>query len=115
MILLETQAQFEQLWFHTKPSEPLNGMRKEDCGWIVYFTATWCGGCKRLDLEKIENTANEKGIPLWKCEDTINNYTGGYCGVRKIPTFLFMKPKQIQSSLTSCDTHTVTEWIHNLP
>ena len=111
MNLLETQEQFEELWFLKPESEPIAGMRKQDRSWIVYFTAEWCAPCKRLDLEKIVHATNEKQIPIWKCDDTINNYTGGYCGIRKLPTFVLMKPKSIQATLQSNDTDTVLKWI----
>lgn len=115
MILLETQEQFEQLWFLQPQQQPIAGMRPTDRAWIVWFSAAWCNPCKRLDATRIEAAAAAKGIPIWKCDDTINNYTGGYCGVRAIPTFIFMRPKQIQTKITNSDTDTVIQWIQSLP
>jgi thiol-disulfide isomerase/thioredoxin len=115
MNLLETQEQFEIMWFSQHQNEPPYGVRISDRHFIVYFTASWCKPCQLLDLEKIIEAANEKDLPIWKCDDTINNYTCGYCGVRKLPTFICMKPKTIISTLQSNDTEKVKEWIYNLP
>ncbi len=106
MELLETQEQFETLWFNTK--EP-------QTAWIVYFTAAWCGPCKRLDCDVLAATAKAKGILIYKCDDTINDYTGGYCGVKAFPTFIYFNPKKVISSIQSNDTYKVIEWINSLP
>jgi len=111
MNLLETQEQFEELWFLKPESEPIAGMRKQDRSWIVYFTAEWCAPCKRLDIHQITAAAGAKQIPIWKCDETINNYTGGYCGIRKLPTFVHMKPKSIVSTLQSSDTEAILKWL----
>ena len=99
--MLEPQAQFEEMWFGKPETEP----------WIVYFTAKWCRPCQQLDSELLAKTAEEKGIPMWKCEITENDYTAGYCGVRSIPTFVYFKPKTMVSTLQSSDTEAVKSWI----
>jgi thiol-disulfide isomerase/thioredoxin len=110
MNLLETQEQFEELWFN-KNDTLIPGMRVSDKAWIVYFTAAWCGPCKALELDKIVDAARAKDIPIWKCDETINNYTSGYCAVRKFPTFILMRPKTIVSTLQSNSTNDVVNWI----
>lgn len=114
-LLLKTQQQFEDLWFHRDSTKSaLEGQRPSDKAWIIYFGAKWCGPCKRLDIESIEKTALEKGIPLWKCDVDENDYTPGYCQVRSIPTFIYCTPGTIVGNLQSSDTDTVIEWIHGL-
>ena len=103
MKMLETQAQFEEMWFGPPETEP----------WIVHFTAKWCKPCQQLDSELLAKVAEEKGITLWKCEITVNDYTAGYCGVRSIPTFVYFKPKSMVSTLQSSDTATVKSWIES--
>jgi hypothetical protein len=102
MNVLETQADFEMLWFGRDPTIT---------HWIVYFTASWCKACKRLDLDTIASTAAEKGIAIYKCDETENAYTAGYCGVNGFPTFMLFEPQTIKSALKSSDTQSVVEWI----
>lgn len=120
MKLCETQAQFETLWFYTDQetdaSAPVPyGMRPEDHVWVMYFTATWCKACKKLDMSIIENNLTNKNIPLWICDMDQNDYTPGYCGVRSMPTFVCFSPKKIIATLKSSDTQNVLQWIESLP
>jgi thioredoxin-like negative regulator of GroEL len=104
MKLLGTQTDFEELWFDRSTTKR----------WIIYFTASWCKPCKNLDLEVIQAAADAKGLPIFLCDETVNNYTSGYCGVRGFPTFIAFAPKTIQSQCNSNNTNTVIEWLHTL-
>jgi thiol-disulfide isomerase/thioredoxin len=106
-----TQQEFEEYWFGRAGLEKPAGYRASDKAFFVYFTATWCGPCKRLDLDKIEAAAKAVGIPLWKCEQTENDYTAGYCDVRSLPTFLLLQPKTIVGRLSSSSTDTIVDWM----
>ena len=101
MNVLETQAEFETLWFG----------RSTTTRWIVYFTASWCKACKKLDLDAIAAAAEANTIEIFKCDETVNEYTAGYCGVRSFPTFVMFEPQTIKRTLQSSDTQTVIEWI----
>lgn len=104
MKALETQADFETLWFG----------RSTTMRWIVYFTAAWCKACKKLDLEAIKAAAASKEIDIYICDDTVNNYTAGYCGVRSLPTFILFEPQVVKSTLQSSDTQKVIQWMNAL-
>ena len=107
----ETQLEFEEYWFGratlTKPA----GFRAADKAFFVYFTATWCGACKRLDLDKVEAAAKSAVIPMWKVEQTENDYTAGFCDVRSLPTFIMVTPKTIVGRLSSSRTEDVVDWM----
>lgn len=104
---LDTQAQFEELWFNTTEEA-------KEKPWIVYFTAAWCAPCKKLDLPAIAEAAAAANIPLYRCDYVVNEYTSGYCGVRAFPTFVCMKPKKIVSQIKSAETDAVAAWITGL-
>ena len=104
MKLLGTQEDFENLWFDRETTKR----------WIVYFTAAWCKPCQALDLPAIQAAADAKGILIFKCDETVNSYTSGYCGVRGFPTFMEFVPKTIQSQCKSNTTKTVVDWITTL-
>lgn len=105
MKLLETQAQFEEFWFDTAD------VGKQQ---IIYFTAEWCKPCKSLDCDAIVAAASRVGIPILKCDAVVNDYTAGYCGVTKFPTFLHIAPKKIISRIASNKTTDVVEWIEKM-
>lgn len=96
-----TQQEFEELWFS----------KDETQQWIIYFTASWCGACKKLDIETIAKKAH---LPFYICDETINDYTAGYCGIRKFPTFVLFTPKKIMNTFTNNDTAKVCEWIDSV-
>jgi hypothetical protein len=100
---LTTQAQYEELWFG-RGTQPF----------LIWFTAAWCKPCKKLDHTALAAAAAERGIPFYICDEAINKYTPGYCGVRAFPTFLLLKPQAELGRLTSSNTVTVCEWIRHL-
>ena len=97
-----THPMFEELWFGA--GEPV----------LIYFTAPWCGPCRRLDKEAIEAVAAECGLQTYICDLTVNDYTAGFCGIRSIPTFMIQEPGKVIGKLTNSDTDTVCKWILSL-
>ena len=114
MRTFDTQLEFEAYWNGSADVVKPAGFRSTDKAFFVYFTATWCGACKRLDLEAVEAAAKSVDIPLWKVEQTVNDYTAGYCNVRSLPTFIFVKPKQIVSNISSSNTDAVISWMKSV-
>jgi thioredoxin 1 len=104
MIPLTTQEQYEDLWFARVPlrSPPI---------FLIWFTARWCGPCKRLDVATLEAAAETAGIPFYVCDAAVNKYTPGFCDVNSFPTFMIFKPGRVVAQLKSSDTATVSSWI----
>jgi thiol-disulfide isomerase/thioredoxin len=111
MRTFDTQLEFEEYWYGRAELVKPAGFRSSDKGFFIYFTATWCGACKRLDLDAVEAAAKSVGVPLWKVEQTVNDYTAGYCDVRSLPTFIFVTPKSIVSRISSSATGDVVNWM----
>ena len=104
MIPLETQEQFEGLM------KPISAKGKPaDPYVIVYFTAPWCGACSMLDFNRI--LATRQDITWYKCDIDVNKYTLGYCGLTKIPSFVFIKSGKILGKITSSNTDLVMNTI----
>ncbi len=107
MKYLMTQEEFEQL-IGVQPAPPDTVLPQFT---VIYFTATWCGACRRLDMPRLEAAVPEAN---WlKCDVDQNNYTPGYCGVRSIPTFLVVVNKKVVGTLGSNDTDKVIGWIRS--
>ena len=78
---------------------------------IFYFTADWCGACKRIDWPLIEKTLESKKITWFKCDVDMNDYTLGYCGMKSIPSFVCILNGGFKSKLSSSNTEAIIEWI----
>ncbi len=78
---------------------------------VVYFTARWCGACKRLSLPDIMKTSVPEGTEWYKCDVDDNTYTAGYCNINSIPSFLVVARKQVLGQLTSSNTTAVCAWL----
>jgi thiol-disulfide isomerase/thioredoxin len=76
---------------------------------VVYFTAGWCGACRRLDLDAIESAV--QGVNWLKCDVDQNNYTAGYCDIYSIPTFLVVSNKKVGAKLSASSTQKVIDWV----
>ena len=101
MIPLQTQTQFESL---LKPLDD-NG-KPAAARVVVYFTASWCGACKRLDFPALLSST-PKDIVWYKCDIDENKYTMGYCGLKSIPSFAVIKNGKFLGKFSSSDTMTV--------
>ncbi len=103
MTLLQSQEEFETLLGRVPTDKPIPSLV------VIYFTAKWCGACKRLDLDQIRNTVPNA---TWlKCDIDLNDYTAGYCGIRSIPTFLVIQDKKVAGQLGDSRTEKVVEWL----
>ena len=111
MKMLDKQDDFETLW---QATTVVDGMRKSDKMFLIYFTAKWCGHCRNINLTEVDKVAAAKGLTLWKCEHTVNDYTAGFCGVRGFPTFMAFKPKKVFDQLQSSNTEDICRWIESL-
>ena len=101
------QQHFEALYRDLKAE----GRRVSDTLFIVYFTAAWCGPCKKLDKDLIVAAAKEKGIPIYICDYVTNEYTVGYCMVNSFPTFVAYRLGKEKNRLASNQTEAVVTWI----
>ena len=79
---------------------------------IVYFTANWCSACKRLDLAKI--VASAPAASWYKCDVDENDYTGPFCGVKGLPTFVAFHAGRVLDKLSNSNTEVVISWINDV-
>ena len=105
MIPLQTQEQFEtDIWNSANTNQK----------YIVYFTADWCKACKRLNLSEIVAEGQKALAIMYKCDIDYNDYTGSFCGVKTIPTFICFKGKKVMGQISNSETGLVKEWIQRM-
>jgi thioredoxin-like negative regulator of GroEL len=79
---------------------------------LIYFTATWCGACRRLDMNLLLGSLAT--VKFLKCDVDQNTYSPGFCGVRAIPAFMLIRDGKILGSLQSSNTMDVVTWVNTL-
>lgn len=102
MIPLQTQEQFEALYKNTVLPGPI----------LIYFTADWCGACKKIDWDFLLDCPEFESLPIYICDLDQNKYTPGFCGIRSIPNFIMMSPDKKLEQFQSNDTSKIAAWIH---
>lgn len=79
---------------------------------MIYFTATWCGACRRLDMNMLEGSLAT--VNWLKCDVDQNTYTAGFCGLRAIPAFLLIRDGKILGTLQNNNTMEIIHWAQTL-
>ena len=101
-----SQVQLEEMLGLQQPEDPTTVIPSFA---VIYFTASWCGACRALDLDRLQRLVPE---PAWfKCDVDQNQYSPGFCNVRSIPTFVVIKDKKVVGTLQSNNTDKVAAWI----
>jgi hypothetical protein len=65
-----------------------------------------------VDWNFLLHEFQSKFASIYKCDVDENNYTPGFCGARKIPSWCILKgPKQMIGPVQISDTAQVAAWI----
>ena len=81
---------------------------------VIYFTASWCGPCKRVNLQRV--TKFRKDIAWYLCDVDENSYSLGFCGGKQIPSWLaLVNGKAAGPLLVSADDAQTCRWLAALP
>ena len=78
---------------------------------IIWFSAEWCGPCKRIPIEQL---MNEFPANWLKCDVDRNSYTPGYCNIRSIPSFMVIYNKQVLGTKNSSSPIELREWFKTI-
>ena len=106
MKYLTNQNEFEILIGKEESSDILPDLT------VIYFTASWCKPCQKIDKEMLERSLSSVNFLI--CDIDRNDYTAGYCGIRKIPTFLVIYKKKIIKVFSSSNTNEIVQQINQI-
>ena len=84
---------------------------------IFYFTASWCGPCKRVypDLLKIKKQIDPNDILIFKIDidnDNDNDEICSKCSIRSVPSFLLFKDRTFIDRVDGADSQKVVDMIN---
>ena len=81
---------------------------------LVLFTASWCGPCRRMDKDILEEAAKEKSVPVYYSDDTVNPDLAKRFGINRVPTFCLFSGKECVGTKTSSDAIRVLLWLRGI-
>lgn len=77
---------------------------------VIWFSASWCGPCRRVDAEALQGTFPD--VTFYKCDVDENNYTPGFCQVKSIPAFLAIYKGAVTGPLfQNSNTEAIIHWV----
>jgi len=79
---------------------------------VVWFSASWCMPCKRMDSTALETAALAAGLHMFVCDVGRNPRTAGECDVRSVPTFIVFADGREVRRVTNSDTAAVCRFFN---
>ena len=104
MKYLVSQEEFEILLGKIPSEKPLPETT------VILFSAKWCGPCGRINKEELSEVLPNFLV----CDIDMNDYTAGYCGIRKIPTFLVVHKTKVLETFTLFRTEEIVKKVNDL-
>lgn len=91
----------------------LNSEKNKDCYKLFYFTASWCGPCKRIKplIEKLSEGLDESKIIFYQVDIDLNETLSNQYNIRSVPSFLLFDKNNLQ--VDSCSGSDIRK-IHEL-
>lgn len=82
-----------------------------DCYNLLYFTASWCGPCKRIYplIEKLSEGLDDNILQIFKVDIDDNEDLAHKLNVRSVPTFFLYDKKTYINQCGGADINKVKE------
>lgn len=83
----------------------ISHLKGKECHILFYFTATWCGPCKRIYplIEKLSEGLDESKVEIYKVDIDKNDELSSELKVKSVPTFYLFKGKELQDQCSGAD------------
>ncbi|KAL1495527.1 hypothetical protein AB1Y20_016891 [Prymnesium parvum] len=80
---------------------------------VVYFTAEWCGPCKRIAPVFAELARENPAVAFVKVDVDEHPDIAGDAGVMAMPTFQFMKSNVVLQTIVGADDKKLAECVRD--
>ena len=95
--------------------EIIDKNHKEKVLSFFYFTASWCGPCKKIapTIEKLSQKLkeNNKNVIIYKIDIDNNEEFAVKCNIRSVPTFLIIDGPKLLSGCSGIDFQTISNML----
>jgi thioredoxin 1 len=94
-------------------NDDISDLNNKDCYKLFYFTASWCGPCKRIKplIEKLSEGLDESKIIFYQVDIDLNETLSNQYNIRSVPSFLLFDKNNLQ--VDSCSGSDIRK-IHEL-
>ena len=70
---------------------------------LLYFTASWCGPCKRMTPIINEKFTKINNLDIYKIDIDKNDSICSKYNIKSVPTFILIKDKQVKMRFSGSD------------
>ena len=70
---------------------------------LLYFTASWCGPCKRMAPIIKETFTKINNLDIYKIDIDDNDSISSKYDIKSVPTFILIKGKQVKMRFSGSD------------
>jgi thioredoxin-like negative regulator of GroEL len=94
---------------HTR--EELEAAANSKTPTLVWYSAAWCGPCRRINATTVEVAATKAGITFAHCDVDRVSMAVHIHSISRIPTFVLFRAGNEIARISSPDTAEITAWI----
>mmetsp|Transcript_39798 Transcript_39798/g.62255 ORF Transcript_39798/g.62255 Transcript_39798/m.62255 type:complete len:135 (-) Transcript_39798:434-838(-) len=101
---------------HVPTLQDYKNIREGDGKAVLYFTAKWCGPCRRIApvFEDISEQENTKGITFAKIDVDENSQAAQAVRIKSVPFFIFTNKGTEVNSFAGADVGMLEESVESL-
>lgn len=87
----------------------ISSLKDKECYILFYFTASWCGPCKRIKplIEKLSEGLDLSKIEFYMIDIDENEELANTYNIKSIPTFLFIHKNELKDQCSGSDINKV--------
>ena len=83
----------------------LSSLKDKECFLLFYFTASWCGPCKKIKplIEKLSEGLDKSMIEIYMINIDENEELSNQYNIKSVPTFLLIQNNKEKGKCSGAD------------